>query len=56
MGDGRLNNPVFYAVPKLIRLRSDCEALNFGKNGGGAKTLKDGTEFSDGVIKIRKYL
>jgi hypothetical protein len=56
MGDGWLGNPVFYAVLKLIRLRSDCETLDIGKGGEGAKALKGGTELSGGVIKVRRHL
>jgi hypothetical protein len=54
--DGWLNNPVFHAVPKLIRLRSNCEALNIGRNGERAKALKGGTELSGGVAEARKNL
>jgi hypothetical protein len=54
--NGWLGNLVFHAVPKFIRLRSDCEALGIGKNGERAKALKSGTELNGGVIKVRKNL
>jgi hypothetical protein len=54
--DGWLNNPVFYAVLKLIRLRSNCETLNIDKGGERAKTLKGGSELNGDVTEIKKNL
>jgi hypothetical protein len=54
--DEWLDNPVLHTVPKLVRLRSDSEALNIGRGAEGAKALKGDTKFSGGVTEARKNL
>jgi hypothetical protein len=56
VGDGWLGNPVPHAVPKLVRLRSDCEALGISGGAEGAKALGGGTELGGGVAEARRNL